>query len=72
MTQTKASPPLTFQLAEFISRLQFESVPTEVIFHVKLCILDTLGCALYGSTLPWGKTIIQFTKDCGSGKGALI
>lgn len=72
MTQAKASPPLTFQLAEFISRLQVESLPTEVISHVKLCILDTLGCALYGSTLPWGKTIIQFTKDCGSGKGALI
>lgn len=62
----------TLQLADFVSRLRFEDVPTNVLSHVKLCILDTLGCALYGSTLPWGKTIIQFVKDCGAGKGALL
>lgn len=65
-----ASP--TRQLAEFVTRLRFEAIPKGVISHLKLCILDTLGCALYGSTLPWGKTIIQFVKDCGAGKGALL
>ena len=43
-----------------------------MISHVKLCIIDALGCALFGSTLPWGKIITSFTKEMGKGKGALI
>lgn len=62
----------TARIAEFVAGLGFNAIPSEVISHVKLCLLDTLGCALYGSTLPWGKTIIQFVKECGEGRGALI
>lgn len=35
----------TLRLAEFVSRLRFEDAPQNVVSHVKLCILDTLGCA---------------------------
>lgn len=62
----------TARLADFVAGLEFQAIPPEVIPRIKLCILDTLGCALYGSTLPWGKTIVQFVKECGAGKGALI
>lgn len=62
----------TARLADFVAGLEFQAIPPEVISRIKLCILDTLGCALYGSTLPWGKTIVQFVKECGEGKGALI
>ena len=43
-----------------------------MISHIKLCLIDSLGCALFGSTLPWGKIITSFTKEMGKGKGALI
>src|SRR5262252_3987274 len=59
-------------LAEYISGLAYRNLPQEVISHVKLCIIDSLGCALFGSTLPWGKIITSFTKEMGKGKGALI
>jgi aconitate decarboxylase len=59
-------------LAEYISGLTYRILPQEVISHVKLCIIDSLGCALFGSTLPWGKIITSFTKEMGKGKGALI
>ena len=62
----------TAHLAQFVAGLEYKAIPSEVISHIKLCSLDTLGCALYGSTLPWGKTIIQFVKECGKGKGALV
>lgn len=62
----------TAEVARFISDLRYERIPSEVISHVKMCILDTLGCALYGSTLPWGKIVVQFVKECGAGRGALI
>jgi 2-methylcitrate dehydratase PrpD len=68
----EASTSPTQALAEYISGLSYRALPQEVIAHVKLCIIDSLGCALFGSTLPWGKIITSFTKGMGKGKGALI
>ncbi|MFQ5804704.1 MAG: MmgE/PrpD family protein, partial [Candidatus Methylomirabilales bacterium] len=62
----------TATVARFIADLGYKRIPAEVISHIKLCILDTFGCALYGFTLPWGKMVIQFVKECGEGRGALI
>lgn len=72
MSLYSSSESPTARLAESVARLEFAAIPPEVTAHIKLCILDTLGCALYGSTLPWGKTIIEFAKECGQGRGALI
>src|SRR5215510_6120687 len=62
----------TQTLAEYVATLSFKKIPPEVVSHIKLCLLDSLGCALFGSTLPWGKIITSFVKDMGKGKGALI
>jgi 2-methylcitrate dehydratase PrpD len=59
-------------LAEYVAGLSYEQLPAEVISHVKLCLLDTLGCALFGSTLPWGKIITEFAKELGAGRGAVL
>jgi 2-methylcitrate dehydratase PrpD len=42
----------TEKLAAFASALTFESLPVAVIDKIKTCILDTLGCCMFGSTLP--------------------
>ena len=62
----------TQALADYISGLTYRNIPHEVVAHIKLCIIDSLGCALFGSTLSWGKIITSFTKEMGKGKGALI
>jgi aconitate decarboxylase len=59
-------------LAEYVAGFSYKDIPQEVISHIKFCLLDSLGCALFGSTLPWGKIITSFTKELGKGKGALI
>ena len=69
-TSTTSSPTRT--LAEYIAGLSYKDIPQEVVSHIKFCLLDSLGCALFGSTLPWGKIITSFTKELGKGKGALI
>src|SRR5262245_43374568 len=71
-TEVAAGNSPTQILAEYISGLTYRTLPPEVISHIKLCLLDSLGCALFGSTLPWGKIITSFVKDMGKGKGALI
>ncbi len=45
-----AGPTLT--LAQFSSALRFAQLPHEVVDKAKLCILDTLGCAIFGASLP--------------------
>jgi 2-methylcitrate dehydratase PrpD len=62
----------TRTLAEYVSKLSYRDIPTEVLSHIKLCLVDSLGCALFGSTLPWGKIATSFAKELGKGKGALI
>ena len=62
----------TRSLAEYIGAFSYKDLPAEVVAHTKFCFIDSLGCALFGSTLPWGKIITAFTKELGRGKGALI
>lgn len=49
-------------LATFASSLAFDDIPRDVVDHAKLCLLDTVGCGLYGSTLPWSRIVA----DCVS------
>jgi 2-methylcitrate dehydratase PrpD len=43
----------TRRIAEFVSGLTYEAVPQEVRERIKLLILDSLGCAIYGAHTPW-------------------
>ncbi|MDI6809185.1 MAG: MmgE/PrpD family protein [Candidatus Eisenbacteria bacterium] len=52
----------TLRLASFVSKLQFSDLPGEVVNHIKLCILDTIGCGLFGSALPWGQLMARFVE----------
>src|SRR5919108_6204443 len=67
---TEGSPTRT--LAEYIAGFSYRHIPQELVSHIKFCFIDALGCALFGSTLPWGKIITSFAKELGRGEGALI
>ena len=43
----------TRKIAEFVSRLTYEQIPAEVRERIKLLMLDSLGCAIYGASLEW-------------------
>jgi aconitate decarboxylase len=43
----------TRKIAEFVSTLTYEAIPAEVCERIKLLILDSLGCAIYGADLEW-------------------
>src|SRR5471030_109892 len=62
--------PHTRAIAQFISQLRYEDIPADVIARIKLLILDSLGCALYGSDLEWIRILratlakLDVTKAC--------
>ncbi len=45
--------PYTRGIAEFVSGLRYEAIPEDVKSRVKLLMLDSLGCALFGADLEW-------------------
>jgi 2-methylcitrate dehydratase PrpD len=48
-----ANNPQTRAIAEFVSGLTYEKIPVEVRERIKLLMLDSLGCAIYGANLEW-------------------
>ena len=56
-------PPLqehaTRDLARFGSSLQFDQIPPEAVQRMKSSVLDSLGCCLFGATLPWTRKVAE-------------
>ncbi len=46
-------------LIEFIHGLSLETVPAKIVDSAKWCVLDSLGCAIFGSQQPWAKIMAE-------------
>ncbi|MPZ62019.1 MAG: MmgE/PrpD family protein [Propionibacteriales bacterium] len=62
----------TARLATFVSQLSFADIPSSVIEHVKLALVDLLGCALYGTTLPWTQLAHRYVRSEQAGPAATL
>lgn len=51
--------PYTRGIAEFVAGLRYEAIPQEVRDRIKLLMLDSFGCALYGVDLPWSRILLD-------------
>ncbi|HYP09903.1 MAG TPA: MmgE/PrpD family protein [Xanthobacteraceae bacterium] len=49
----------TRRIAEFVSQLSYDRIPAPVRERLKLLILDSLGCAIYGAQLEWCRILRQ-------------
>ena len=58
----------TREMAAFVSGLRYERIPREVIDRIKLLILDSLGCAIYGINLDWSRILMGTLRqlDCST------
>lgn len=50
-------------LAEFAVDIRYEQIPDEVIARMKMSLLDSIGCCLYGVTLPWTRAVQSMIED---------
>lgn len=62
--------PHTSAMAHFISGLRYEDIPSAVIARIKLLMLDSFGCALYGSQLKWSRILRQALGRVDASRGA--
>jgi aconitate decarboxylase len=72
MSSVDAGSGATARLGTWASSLRYEAIPSEVIEHAKLCLLDALGCALYGSTQPWGRIAAEVAVELSGGGPASL
>lgn len=56
---------LVEQLAEFTAEADYASLPTEVVEESKRLLLDSIGCALGGTTEPKGKIGLDLAQVIG-------
>jgi 2-methylcitrate dehydratase PrpD len=52
-------------MARFITEAKFEDIPTPAVNLAKLCLLDAVGCAIYGTTRPLGKIFTSLVDELG-------
>ncbi len=49
------------RFVEFMRGLRIDRVPRNVVEQTKACVLDGLGCGLFGSRQPWGEIMAANT-----------
>ena len=59
----------TRELAGWVSRLRYADLPPRTREVVRIVLLDTLGCGVYGYTTPWAKMLLKWTRPGAPGKG---
>ncbi len=57
----------TKTLATYAANLSYREIPSPVRERMIDCVLDTLGAAIYGVSLPWSQTLIRYARRYGAG-----
>src|SRR4051794_11689314 len=71
-TQVVRTNEYTRGIADFVAKLRYDDIPGEVIERIKLLILDSLGCAVFGAALPWSRTLIETLSAVDSTPGCTV
>lgn len=64
--------PYTRGIAEFVATLQYDAIPEKVRDRIKLLILDSFGCAIFGSELPWSQILMDTLSEVDTSTGSPI
>ncbi|MEA3086832.1 MAG: aconitate decarboxylase [Paraburkholderia sp.] len=64
--------PYTGGVAAFVAGLRYEAIPDDVRARIKLLILDSLGCAIFGAALPWSRILADTLQRVDSTPGCHV
>lgn len=70
--EAQTDNPYTRGIAEFVSNLSYEAIPQEVRSRIKLLMLDSLGCALYGADLKWSRILQNRLAEIDTTRGCAV
>ena len=52
----------TRELARWIARLRYADLPARTKDTMRVALLDTLGCGVYGHSTPWARMLLQWAR----------
>ena len=67
-----AANTYTRGIADFVAGLRYQDIPAEVIARIKLLILDSLGCAIFGAELPWSRILMETLESVDTSTGCTL
>ena len=59
----------TRELARWIASLRYADLPARTKDTMRLALLDTLGCGVYGHSTPWAKMLLQWARASALARG---
>lgn len=70
--ELSAAGDATRALGDFIAGLRYADLPAEVVAKAKECMLDALGCCLFGVTQPWTRMLLDMIAEQGGAPQACV
>jgi 2-methylcitrate dehydratase PrpD len=67
-----SKPTIAQRLGDWVSALEYDDLPPEVITSAKLCLLDFIGVALRGATFPQVAPVRALLKSLGGNPVATV
>jgi 2-methylcitrate dehydratase PrpD len=64
-TELLAAGEATRALGAYIADLHYADLPPAVVSKARECLLDALGCCLYGMTRPWTRMVLEMVLEQG-------
>jgi 2-methylcitrate dehydratase PrpD len=59
----------TRELARWIAHLRYADLPARTRETVRIALLDTLGCGVYGHSTPWARMLLQWARAGAPARG---
>jgi 2-methylcitrate dehydratase PrpD len=70
--ELEAIGEVTRHLGAYIAGIRYEDLPAEVVAKAKECVLDALGCCVFGATQPWTRMILEMAREQGGSPQACV
>jgi 2-methylcitrate dehydratase PrpD len=55
----------TLELGSYVASLRYADLPAEVVAKAKECVMDALGCCVFGVTQPWTQMVLEMVAEQG-------
>lgn len=72
MQKTVEILPATKMLGDYVAKLRYEDIPSDIRERIKIDFLDMMGVGLFGSTLPWVQVAVDLWKEWGGKKESTV
>lgn len=70
MKDKTATQAPTMELARWISGVTYAQLPEHTRSVIRLALLDTIGCGVYGYETPWTQILLQWARKAGANGGS--